>query len=268
MSSDLHEGNRTWTPVVDSRSSQYQNYAALHYSKMYSFDEAEYRRMARKYRWQYRSLLPKNKDAAILDVGCGVGHFLRMLQEDGYSNCSGVDLSPDQVEICRTRVNARVHLGDAMAYLAERPLSADWIVCMHLIEHLSLDQGRSFVRIVYDALRPGGRFVLATPNADSPWAGHCRFDDLTHVRLYTVRTLRELCESVGLRFVSAHPEGAAPYDFITAVRWGLASILHLVRKFTFAIEIGPGRAKGNDLILTPGFIAAFRKNENSSWADS
>ena len=238
---------------------RYADYASTHYSTMYAFDEAEYKRMGRKYAWQYRRLLPKDRRAAVLDVGCGAGHFLKMLEERGYHNCTGVDVSADQVEICRKTVRATIHLTNCMSYLAGNPNSADWIICMHVIEHLTLDEAGAFIRLLFRALRPGGTLVLATPNADSPWAGHCRYDDMTHVRLYTIRTLRELATKAGFQFDRACPESAAPYDPLTAIRWMLASILHVVRKLTFAIEIGPGRVKRNVLICTPGIIAAFSK---------
>ena len=52
----------------------------------------------------YASLLPGNKEAAIIDVGCGMGHFLSYLQSKGYHNIRGVDICDDQVDWCKKNV--------------------------------------------------------------------------------------------------------------------------------------------------------------------
>lgn len=237
----------------------YSSYARRHLSTMYVFDSTEYHRMSRKYFRLYRQFLPACRDATILDVGCGVGHFLQMLCDAGYTNCTGVDASSDAVEICRQNVCVRVFLGDAFAHLKEHVQSIDWIISMHLIEHLSLPDAARLTALLWKALRPRGTLVLATPNADSPWAGHCMFDDLTHQRLYTPRTLRQILEQGGFTGVDIYPETAVPYDLLTSARWALAKGLHLLRQVTYAIEIGPGRFRRNEIILTPGLIAVAKK---------
>jgi SAM-dependent methyltransferase len=226
---------------------------------MYSFDDAEYKRMGRKYSWSYRDLLPSERDSSILDIGCGVGHFLKMLEDEGYTDCTGIDASTDAIEICRAKVRAEVHLADACSYLTDRLPSVDCIVSMHVIEHMNLPEARTFINLTLRALRPGGTLIVATPNADSPWAGHCMFDDLTHKRLYTPRTLRQLLTQSGFGMVSILAERPAPYDVPTFFRWFASAVLHLIRQVTFAIEIGPGRCLRSDMILTPGIIAVAKK---------
>ncbi len=71
--------------------------------------------------------------------------------------------------------------------------SFDCVISFQVIEHIRRD--REFVREVRRVLRPGGRFVLTTPNAPmsltrNPW----------HVREYTAGQLRNLleCEFAGV----------------------------------------------------------------------
>ena len=66
--------------------------------------------------------LPEDKGAAILDVGCGRGEFLRFLQVEGYVNCEGIDLAEEQVEQSK-RWNLPVRCEDALDYL--KGLTAD-----------------------------------------------------------------------------------------------------------------------------------------------
>ena len=42
--------------------------------------------------------MPPNRDAAILDIGCGHGAILYALQQAGYHNARGVDGSAEQVQ--------------------------------------------------------------------------------------------------------------------------------------------------------------------------
>ena len=49
----------------------------------------------------YIPLLPTDRDAKILDAGCGRGNFLSFLQRNGYTRGSGVDRSPESVRAAR-----------------------------------------------------------------------------------------------------------------------------------------------------------------------
>ena len=65
--------------------------------------------------------------------------------------------------------------------------SFDCVISFQVIEHIERDA--DFVDEIYRVLRPGGRFILTTPNAPmsltrNPW----------HVREYTADQLRELLE--------------------------------------------------------------------------
>ncbi len=65
--------------------------------------------------------------------------------------------------------------------------SFDCVISFQVIEHIARD--REFVREVSRVLRPGGRFIVSTPNAPmsltrNPW----------HVREYTARQLTELLQ--------------------------------------------------------------------------
>ncbi|MCX7704381.1 MAG: class I SAM-dependent methyltransferase [Planctomycetota bacterium] len=50
------------------------------------------------FRKYYLPHLPKDKNAKILELGCGYGAFLLFLKQQGYTNLIGVDISPQQVE--------------------------------------------------------------------------------------------------------------------------------------------------------------------------
>lgn len=69
----------------------------------YSFESetAESRDFAVRFFNEFFQAFPLNKDAPILELGCGSGRNLKILREMGFSNLKGVDFSPTQVKFCR-----------------------------------------------------------------------------------------------------------------------------------------------------------------------
>jgi 2-polyprenyl-3-methyl-5-hydroxy-6-metoxy-1,4-benzoquinol methylase len=47
-------------------------------------------------------LLPASHSASVLDVACGEGSLLIFLRSRGYTELFGLDLSPENVEICHS----------------------------------------------------------------------------------------------------------------------------------------------------------------------
>jgi SAM-dependent methyltransferase len=68
------------------------------------------------------------KGTRILGLGCGHGVALYFLQRHGYTQVSGVDGFPEQVELARELGIAGVELGDLMEYLAKTPDGAVGVV--------------------------------------------------------------------------------------------------------------------------------------------
>jgi SAM-dependent methyltransferase len=66
-----------------------------------SFDFNKWRRWGRARAYHLRAWLPEKMDAAIIDLACGSGNLLHFFKENNYVNLTGVDISPDQVELAR-----------------------------------------------------------------------------------------------------------------------------------------------------------------------
>ena len=94
-----------------------------------------------------------------LDLGCGAGVLAGILGTFGPT--LGVDLSPTAVEVARQRFPyAQFWAGDVLEWKPDAQY--DIVVSQEVIEHLE-DQAR-FCKVGYAALRPGGYFILTTPN--------------------------------------------------------------------------------------------------------
>lgn len=126
----------------------------------------------------------------IMDVGCGLGYFLAAAGQR--AEAIGVDSNRYAVEHCRQRgFNAIV--GEASDLPAESG-SLDGVMCSHLLEHIAEPEKvfREFFRI----LRKDGVLIVRVPPFDSSF-----FDDWTHIRPYTKKTLERLASASGLKLL-------------------------------------------------------------------
>ena len=177
------------------------------------------RRWAMAYRTYLHGWLPSEKTARILDVGCGSGNLLRHFKTLGYQNLHGVDISPEQVALARQGIPGVVE-GNVFDYLDSASGQSDLIIGLDLVEHFNKDEVLRFLSACHKALRPGGRIILQTPNAESPWACSVRYGDFTHEVCFSPRLLARLLEMSGCRSIEAREAGpVARCGPSSAVRW-------------------------------------------------
>ena len=102
------------------------------------------------------------RGAKILDAGCGGGDFAVGLAEAGYE-IYGCDLNESAIAAANRRGIGTFKCASLYESLTE-PFGVDAfdaIVSVEVIEHLYSPY--SYVRQGYDALRPGGLFIVTTP---------------------------------------------------------------------------------------------------------
>jgi 2-polyprenyl-3-methyl-5-hydroxy-6-metoxy-1,4-benzoquinol methylase len=103
-----------------------------------------------------------NKDAYILDLGCGTGAWLLRLADMGYTNLYGIDTEIEHNKIDRFRFHkANLDLDD----LGLGSQKFDLITAIEVIEHLE-NPGRLFHH-VSNHISKDGFFLLTTPNVHS-----------------------------------------------------------------------------------------------------
>lgn len=93
----------------------------------------------------------------VLDVGCGPGFLMALLDELGVE-ADGVDFSPSSLTLAPPTVRDRI----AIAPVTELPVedgAYDVVVCREVLEHLTVLQVR---RCVAEMCRASSRFVYAT----------------------------------------------------------------------------------------------------------
>ena len=128
---------------------------------------------------------PADRNARILDIGCGMGFLLLALKSSGYQFISGIDTDEQQVLSCRKKELDVAHVSDSMTFLDANAGSYDIITAFDVLEHIPASQQISFIKKVFEALKPGGVFILTVPNANSVLASRNRYIDYTHHVLFT-----------------------------------------------------------------------------------
>jgi len=126
----------------------------------------EFSRLFRRYQMNI-NLIDLTTTDKYLEFGCGRGeiviyHTLR----GGYG--VGVDFSSDAIQLARQKAqelgcNCRF-INCSFADVPEEEVF-DKIIASEFIEHISVDEGRAFLRKAYNLLKPGGKLLIYThPN--------------------------------------------------------------------------------------------------------
>jgi SAM-dependent methyltransferase len=179
-------------------------------------------------RLKFRGLLKAldRPPRSYLDIGCGDGRFLRLMEGRGVprSRNHGIEMDPDAVEpLAAAGYQAfcgRVEDCDEIA-----PGSIDLATMFHVIEHVA--DPAAVISEVSDWLAPGGLFAVETPNLDSLdrrlfsaglWGG---YHIPRHWHLFRERTLSRLLTDAGLEVTEV--------DYLPGHSFWMYSFHHLLR---------------------------------------
>ena len=215
--------------------------------------EQDYQRWAAAALYRLHDWLPPATDTPVLDMGCGAGQFLYLLSQRAYSDLTGVDLSPEQVALAQQWCpRATIFQGDVREVLAQNPARFGLITGFDIIEHFGKEEQLQFLQAVVSALRPGGRLILQTPNAESPWFGALAYGDYTHEWFFTSRSLGHLLRHYGLQDYAARQISPYPHGLFSRARHGLWTALAALLRLYNLVETGSAGSG----IYTRVFIAS------------
>jgi SAM-dependent methyltransferase len=159
---------------------------------------------------------------ALLDVGCGRAEMLNAFSELGL-DCCGCDLEapPSGSSECEIKELDFGH--DPFPYDAD---SFDVVFSKSVIEHLH-DPG-NFLGQIRRVLKPGGIFILLTPEWGSQW--RVFYEDPTHVHPYLPLAVERLLELADFREVSVERFSHHPAIWSSSLGRRGASALRLILK--------------------------------------
>ena len=238
----------TTASLDDMRSRLYEAYASQHVGR------GSNQAAALVYRRDIRPLLPTPAVGPVVDLGCGRGELVRLLQADGFE-AEGIDISPEQVALAHAAGVARVRHGDFRAILAAQPCHYAAITATDLLEHLTKPEVLQAFDDVAAALAPGGVFVGRVPNAVSPFGGHIRAGDFTHQTSFTARSIRQLAAAAGFDSILARSSPPVAHGLASAARVTVWQMVSACYRIALAAETGMLRGH----IVTQNLTFAARK---------
>ncbi len=166
-------------------------------------DPTAFKRLFEEQKWFFKNEIiphfPKNKDAKILDIGCGNGSLLAAAREAGYARVKGIDISQEQVEIALLMGVVEVEQGNLNDLISKGNEKFDLVSGMDIIEHFSKDELTELVLSLKKILNPGGMVIFRTPNMDAPQTSVFSYGDFTHECLLNKSSALQLMNSCGYK---------------------------------------------------------------------
>jgi SAM-dependent methyltransferase len=140
-----------------------------------------------------------DRNASILEVGCGYCQKTEFLKSIGFNNITGVEKNKKLVEQAKDR-NFNVHtLEDFENTYKEKKF--DVLFLSHIIEHFQYQDLKQFLEHYLEYLKENGYLLIATPVLNDNF-----YDDFDHVKPYTHLSILSVFGAHGsqVQFYSRH----------------------------------------------------------------
>lgn len=133
----------------------------------------------------------------VVDIGCGRGEFLSLMQDNGIP-AEGVDIYEPYTEYCNMK-GLKATCGDGCDFL-ERTEGVDGIFVGQVVEHLKPHQIIRLCNTAYERLEDGGCIILETPNPTSlSIYTNAFYIDPSHIKPVHPLTLKYYLEKAGFK---------------------------------------------------------------------
>jgi 2-polyprenyl-3-methyl-5-hydroxy-6-metoxy-1,4-benzoquinol methylase len=232
-----------------------------HYKRVNDLSEGGRRSHWKPFEKILGPFLPQQKEAVIVDVGCGAGILLEWLQSKGYSHVSGIDPDQGQIAFCKQLEVQAEHVADSAGWL-ETKSGIDLLICKDILEHIPEEQVRAILAAAKQSLKPEGKLYISVPNALASLAPFWLYNDGTHLRSYTESVLGLELARAGFDVVAVGDDDNWAVGGIAGIfRLALRTVFRLVRRLEVVGEFG-----GDGLRVPLGLnlvMVAKRANEQT-----
>ncbi len=240
---------------MDYREKFYAQYVSKHTLHLYgALNMADIKKQFVVWDRYFGEFLPQNDEANILELGCGNGGLVHWLQNKGYVNATGIDVSQEQVASAKKIGIKNIIQGDLMYFLRDKHEKYDGIFLRDVIEHFKKEEVLEIMDLSYQAIKNDGVLIIQTPNSASIFGSRYRYADFTHELSFTEDSLRQILLVGGfsnLRFKETAPVARGVKSFIRTILW---KILRKCLQIFLLIETG-----ATERILTQNIIAVGHK---------
>ena len=133
----------------------------------------------------------------VVDIGCGRGEFLSLMQDNGIA-VEGVDIYEPYTEYCNSK-GLKATCADGCDFL-EKTEGVDGIFVGQVVEHLKPHQIIRLCNTAYERLEVGGCIIMETPNPTSlSIYTNAFYIDPSHIKPVHPLTLQYYLEKAGFR---------------------------------------------------------------------
>lgn len=201
----------------------------------------------------YLPFLPDEKQAKILDIGCGTGDFLAYVQKKRYKNFLGVDISKEQINFCKQHITQNVKLIDTLGeFLKKNKNSFDFILMNDIIEHIEKEQVIDTLSLVLASLKKNGVVVIRTVNLKNRWGMAVRYMDFTHTVGFTEESIKQVMLIAGFKHVALVEEKHPIHDIKSLIRVGMKYFFECIYRLEYVASFGAFNPMLSNMLITVG----------------
>ena len=183
----------------------YNNYISTHFKSIHPDVEKEFDQYSSYFKANFKKHLPVGTNASILDIGCGMGHFLYFLESEGNKNYLGIDVSEENIQFCKDH-DFNVKLCDVFDFLAHNTEPFQVIIANDIVEHFTKEEIVTLLGLIKNNLSKDGLLIVKVPNASNPITGSSsRYIDFTHKVSFTEESLSQILRVCGYKNVRIYP---------------------------------------------------------------
>lgn len=147
---------------------------------------------------------------SLLDIGCGTGYLIDMLQKQKSADYYGLDLSPEMLKVAKYKLSGSVELiegySDSLPY---KDSSFDVVTCIQSFHHYPKPE--KAMAEAYRVLKPGGLYIISdTGMGNYPKFIYSIYNNFIVKKLntgdyaaYSKRDIRNLMTSSGFKIKDA-----------------------------------------------------------------
>lgn len=186
-----------------------------------------------------KKYFPRDLKSKIVELGCGSGALLYFAKKAGYQDILGCDVSQEQVELSKKLGLTEVGMQDAMSAIHSfADQSIDVVVSFDVIEHMTKTESLGLSREVFRTLKPNGKWIIHTVNAESPFFGRIRYGDFTHEMAYTKESIKQLLSVTGFKDVVCYEDEPPRHGVKSILRYLLWKMVRSIFRAMLAAETG------------------------------
>jgi 2-polyprenyl-3-methyl-5-hydroxy-6-metoxy-1,4-benzoquinol methylase len=239
---------------VDFRAELYNKYVSTFKSYIGGDNTANPESDYRAYEKQYLPLINSfNRDASLIDIGCGTGYFLQFLKSKGFNNLYGIDISEEQIDRAKQK-GIHADVADAFHFLRTTEKKFDIIFILDFVEHFYKNELFELFQGLYAILNTNGIIIIRTPNGQGLFPGKIIHGDLTHLTIFNPNSLLQLLQATGFKNIKSYETGPVLKDVRGLIRTIIWKIFKVLVGIIRIAETGD-----REKIITQDFICVAQK---------